>query len=315
VAAVAVQQMGARLRALDGSAGNLHECSLFLDDLVTFLELRVVVVAERPGDPAPASFRRLAVEHVSFVYPGTSRPVLSDVSLEIGGDEVVALVGTNGSGKTTLAKILCGLYTPSSGRVLWDGTDVARCDPAQLRRGVAAIFQDFVHYELSGHDNVGLGDVARIDDLAAIRRAAELAGADEAITLLPEGYETRLSRAYDGGAELSIGQWQRVALARAFFRDAPFLVLDEPTAALDAEAEHELFESLRALQRGRAVLLISHRFSSVRSADRIYLLDQGRVAEAGTHDELLALGGRYAELFTRQASAYVDGREHVPETG
>jgi len=312
VAAVAVQQLGSRLRALDGSAGNLHECSLFLDDLVSFLGLRQAVAADRPSDPAPASFRRLAMEGVSFSYPGTARPVLRDVSIEIGGDEVVALVGTNGSGKTTLAKILCGLYAPTSGRVLWDGTDVGRCDPAQVRRGVAAIFQDFVHYELSGRDNVGLGDVGRIDDLSAIRQAARLAGADDAIAGLPDGYDSRLSRAYEGGAELSIGQWQRVALARAFFRDAPFLVLDEPTAALDAEAEHELFESLRTLQRGRAVLLISHRFSSVRSADRIYLLDQGRVAEAGTHAELVALGGRYAELFTRQASAYLDRPEAVP---
>ncbi len=315
VAAVAVQQMGSRLRALNGSAGNLHECSLFLDDLVTFLGLRQAVADDRPTAAAPASFRQLRMEGVSFVYPGTTRPVLHDVSIEIGGEEVVALVGTNGSGKTTLAKILCGLYAPTTGRVLWDGEDVVLCDPEALRRGMAAIFQDFVHYELSGRDNIGLGDCDRIDDLDAIRRAAELAGADEAIGALPDGYETRLSRAYEGGAELSVGQWQRVALARAFFRDAPFLVLDEPTAALDAEAEHELFESLRALQRGRAVLLISHRFSSVRSADRIYLLDQGRVAEAGTHEELMAVGGRYAELFNRQASAYLDGHNRAAGGG
>lgn len=311
VAAVAVQQMGSRLRTLNGSAGSLYECSLFLDDLVTFLGLRDAVAADRPNEPAPASFRRLVVDDVSFTYPGTTRPVLTDVSIEIGAGEVVALVGTNGSGKTTLAKILCGLYAPSAGRVLWDDQDVGECDQSQLRRAMAAIFQDFVHYELTARDNVGLGDSDRIDDLDAIRQAARLAGADDAVARLPEGYDTRLSRAYEGGAELSVGQWQRVALARAFFRDAPFLVLDEPTAALDADAEHELFESLRTLQRGRAVLLISHRFSSVRSADRIYLLDKGRVTEAGTHGELMALDGRYAELFNRQASAYLNGHDRA----
>ena len=308
VAAVAVQQLGARLRGLDASAGTLHECSLFLNDLVTFLELRTTAEAERPTAPAPSSFHCLSVDGVSFTYPGTSQPVLRDVSIEIGDEEVVAIVGRNGSGKTTLAKILCGLYAPTSGRVLWDDLDVAGCDPDQLRRGVTAIFQDFVHYELSARDNVGLGDSARADDLDGIRRAAGQADADGFLTELPAGYETRLSRAYEGGAELSIGQWQRIALARAFFRDAPLLVLDEPTAALDAEAEHQLFESIRALQRGRAVLLISHRFSSVRSADRIYVLDGGRVAEAGTHDELLRRGGLYSRMFARQASAYLDDR-------
>ena len=308
VAAVAVQQLGARLRGLDASAGNLHECSLFLDDLVTFLDLRTTLAAERPTGPAPSSFRRLSVEGVSFVYPGTSRPVLRGVSLEIGDEEVVALVGRNGSGKTTLAKILCGLYTPTSGRVLWDDVDVAGCDPDQLRRGVTAIFQDFVRYELSAKDNVGLGDTERADDIQGIRAAARLADADAFVDGLPAGYDTRLSRSYEGGAELSIGQWQRIALARAFFRDAPLLVLDEPTAALDAEAEHRLFESVRTLQRGRAVVLISHRFSSVRSADRIYVLDGGRVVETGTHHELLGNNGTYAEMFALQASAYVDGR-------
>jgi ATP-binding cassette subfamily B protein len=224
----------------------------------------------------------------------------------LGGDDVVALVGRNGSGKTTLAKILCGLYQPTSGRILWDGVDVAGADPAELRRGITAIFQDFVHYELTARDNIALGDHGRADDLAAVGRAAAMAGVDRLLAGLPEGYETRLSRSFEGGTELSVGQWQRVALARAFFRDAPFLVLDEPTAALDAEAEYELFEKIRALQRGRAVLLISHRFSSVRSSDRIYVLDNGAVVESGSHDELIRQNGRYAEMFTLQASAYVD---------
>lgn len=309
VAAIAVQQLGARLRGIDSGAGSLHECSLFLDDLVTFLDLRAAVTIERPRGPAPSSFSRLEVHEVTFSYPGTNRSVLQDVSIEISRDEVVALVGRNGSGKTTLAKILCGLYTPSSGRVLWDGADVGECDPTLLRRAVTAIFQDFVHYELSARDNVGLGDSCRIDDLRAVHEAARKAGVEGLLAGLPDGYATRLSRAFEGGAELSIGQWQRIALARAFFRDAPFLVLDEPTASLDAESEYELFESIRSLQRGRAVLLISHRFSTVRSADRIYVLEHGRVVEAGTHDDLVDRRGRYAELFALQAAAYMPGHE------
>ncbi len=306
VAAVALQQLAYRLRAINSSTASLHECSLFLDDLISFLDLRTTIQAERPTGPAPASFRRLALDDVSFVYPGTTRAVLSGVSLEIGGGDIVALVGRNGSGKTTLAKILCGLYQPTSGRILWDGTDVAGADPAELRRGITAIFQDFVHYDLPARDNIALGDHRRADDMAAVHRAAALAGVDRLLSGLPDGYGTRLSRSYAGGTELSIGQWQRVALARAFFRDAPFLVLDEPTAALDAEAEYELFERIRALQQGRAVLLISHRFSSVRSADRIYVLEKGAVAESGSHAELMARQGRYAEMFTLQASAYLD---------
>ena len=313
VAAVALQQMGSRLRSMDTSAGTLLQCSLFLEDLVSFLDLRVATQENRPTGHAPSSFSVLKVDDVSFAYPGTSESVLSGVSFEIGAGEVVALVGRNGSGKTTLAKILCGLYQPTSGRVLWDEVDVTQSDPAALRRGVAAIFQDFVQYELSARDNIGVGDHRRIGDAESIERAAAKAGADQLLGALPDGYGTRLSRSFEGGAELSTGEWQRVALARAFFRDAPFLVLDEPTASLDAQSEEELFEGIRALQRGRAVLLISHRFSTVRSADRIYVLEQGRIVESGTHDELMSDPGRYAEMFTLQASAYLDDT-HAPPT-
>jgi ABC-type multidrug transport system fused ATPase/permease subunit len=228
--------------------------------------------------------------------------------MEIGAGEIVALVGENGSGKTTLAKLLCRLYLPHAGRVLWDGVDTATVDPDGLRRWVAVIFQDFLHYALTASENIGMGRHQQIDDPDAIRAAARQAGAHDFLARFPEGYETVLGPEFEGGKELSVGQWQRIALARAFFRDAPFIILDEPTAALDARAEHELFESIRTLCRGRSVLLISHRFSSVRSADRIYVLDAGKIVESGSHDQLMAVGGRYADLFTLQASAYLTSR-------
>ena len=309
VAAIAVQQIGMRMRMLGSTAGSLHESSLFIDDVVAFLELPPERIAGGgAGAPAPDGFTTLTVDGLHFTYPGTEREVLRNVSITIGHDEVVALVGTNGSGKTTLAKILCGLYQPTAGRVLWDDTDLAGCDPASVRRHVAAAFQDFMKYELSARHNIGLGDAARMDDETAIRDVAGAVGAAEPVGRLPAGYDTRLSRAYADGADLSVGEWQRIALARAFFRESPLLVLDEPTASLDPHSERELFESMRELQRGKALLLISHRFSSVRSADRIYVLDRGAVIESGSHDELMAMDGRYAEMFTMQAEAYaLDG--------
>jgi ATP-binding cassette subfamily B protein len=307
-AAGAVFVLGERLMNAVFSAGMLYESSLFIEDFTSFVALEPQVEARRRRDPAPPGFRRLEVDDVSFTYPSATTPALRNVSMEVGAGEIVALVGENGSGKTTLAKLLCRLYLPHGGRVLWDGVDTATVDPDQLRRSVAVIFQDFLHYALPASENVGMGRHQRIDDTAAIRGAAVQAGADEFLARLPQGYRTVLGPEFEGGKELSVGQWQRVALARAFFRDAPFIILDEPTAALDARAEYELFESIRTLLRGRSVLLISHRFSSVRSADRIYVLHGGRVVESGSHEELMDLGGRYAELFTLQASAYLASR-------
>jgi ATP-binding cassette subfamily B protein len=237
------------------------------------------------------------------------------VSLEIRRGEVVALVGENGSGKTTLAKMLAGLYRPETGSIRWDDLDVSQVDPDELRRAVAVIFQDFERYLLPARENVGLGRKERIDELESIIAAATRADAHEFLAGLPEGYETMLGREFSGGFDLSIGQWQRVALARAFFRDAPFVILDEPTASLDARAESNLFERMRELLYGRSVVLISHRFSSVRSADRIYVMHEGRVVEEGSHDELMETDGLYAELFTLQARMYVEqpGRDVAPE--
>jgi ATP-binding cassette, subfamily B, bacterial len=307
-AAGAVFVLGERLMNAVFSAGMLYESSLFIEDFTSFVAMAPHVESRRSRGPAPAGFRRLAVEDVSFTYPSATSPAVAGVSMEIGAGEIVALVGENGSGKTTLAKLLCRLYLPHGGRILWDEVDTASVDPDGLRRSVAVIFQDFLHYALPAAENIGMGRHQRIDDREAVREAAVHAGADDFLAKLPAGYETQLGPEFEGGKELSVGQWQRVALARAFFRDAPFIILDEPTAALDARAEHELFESIRTLCRGRSVLLISHRFSSVRSADRIYVLDGGRVVESGSHDELMALGGRYAGLFTLQASAYLAPR-------
>jgi ATP-binding cassette subfamily B protein len=249
-------------------------------------------------------FARITVEDLCFTYPGRDQPVLDGVSLEVGRGEVLARVGENGSGKTTLAKLLCSLYEPGKGTIRWDGVDTAGCDPAAVRANIAIVFQDFVRYpSLTAAENIGIGLPARMGDRAAIVEAATSAGAHLAIEALPKGYDTVLSRQF-GGVDLSTGQWQRVALARAFLRDAPLVVLDEPTAALDPRAERDLFETVAALYRSRAAVLISHRLSSVRFADRICVLAGGRITETGTHEELVALGGAYAELFELQARAY-----------
>jgi ATP-binding cassette subfamily B protein len=309
-------QLANQLRQLNFSATSLYEATLFIRDYSSFLTLEPAVADLEVRKPTPTGFERLSVADVSFTYPESQRPAVDGVSLEIRRGEIVALVGENGSGKTTLAKMLAGLYRPETGQILWDDVDLARVDADELRRSVAVIFQDFERYLLPARENVGLGRKERIEDFEAIVEAARRADADEFLSTLPEGYETMLGREFSGGYDLSIGQWQRVALARAFFRDAPFVILDEPTASLDARAESRLFERMHELLEGRSVVLISHRFSSVRSADRIYVMHEGRVVEHGSHDELMAEDGLYAELFTLQARAYVeDPRLALPEEG
>ncbi|HEY6666702.1 MAG TPA: ABC transporter ATP-binding protein [Propionibacteriaceae bacterium] len=307
IAVVGVTIVGQRLTMAGYSAGTLAETARYVDDYLAFAELQAQVSESKPHDPAPSSFAEMSANGVSFTYPTATEPALRDVSLGIRSGEIVALVGENGSGKTTLAKLLAGLYRPATGTITWDGIDINSVDAAQLRSGIAVIFQDFVRFHLRARDNIGLGRVDAIDDLDNIREAARHANTDEFLSSLPNGYETILGPEFEGGSDLSIGQWQRVALARAFFRQAPFVILDEPTAALDPRAEHDLFERIRGLLAGRTVLLISHRFSSVRNADRIYVLQSGRVTEAGTHDELMGVEGHYAELFRLQAAAYLAG--------
>jgi ATP-binding cassette, subfamily B, bacterial len=315
-AGLAMQQLGSRLNSLTASVGMLIESGMFLDDYRAFLEL-----ASKDGGPpdpaperadqvqhrAPQEFSGLRVEGVSFSYPSSPVPALRDVSLEIEPGEVVALVGENGSGKTTLVKLICQLYRPQAGRILWNGVDVARLPVGEARDDITVLFQDYVHYHLSAHDNIVVGRPELAEDVERAATAAERAGVARLLSSLPHGYRTRLGPQFFGGHELSVGQWQRLALARAFFRAGSFLILDEPTASLDPRAEAELFDQMRHLAGGRSVLLVSHRFSTVRSADRIYVLDHGRVIESGTHEELVALGGSYSDLFNLQVETYVTG--------
>ena len=303
-AAYAMQRIRSWLTSAVRSASSLYDGAVFLDDYTAFLELGEETATTRARGTLDGPFEVLRVDDLHFTYPGSERSALEGVDLEIRAGEVVALVGENGSGKTTLAKLLAGLYAPTSGRVSWDGVDLTTIDPASVRDHVAVIFQDFTRYRLTARENIGLGRDDRLHDTALVRAAAEAAGAAPFLERLPQQYESLLAKDLAGGHDLSVGQWQRVALARAFFRDAPFLVLDEPTAALDPRAEHALFAQMRRLAAGRTVLLISHRFSSVRDADRILVLDDAHLVEQGTHDELLALDGRYAELFRLQAAAY-----------
>lgn len=305
-AAGALLILGERIMTTVNSVGDMYEAGLFVEDFTTFLATAPVSHGSAGTAPAPAGFNRISVENVTFTYPAASAPALRGVSLEIEAGQVIALVGENGSGKTTLAKLLSRLYLPESGVISWDGVDVSGLDAWQLRRRIAVIFQDFARYDLTARENIGLGAVEHIDDPGAIEAAARHAGADRYLAALPDGYETILSPEYDGGRDLSVGQWQRVALARAFIRDAPLIILDEPTASLDPRAEHDLFSRIRTLYKGRTVLLISHRYNTVRDADHIYVLDQGRIIEHGNHDQLMTRGDVYAELFTLQANAYTD---------
>jgi ATP-binding cassette subfamily B protein len=241
---------------------------------------------------------------VSFQYPGSDRKAIDSISLTVRPGEVVALVGENGSGKTTLIKLLCRLYDPASGSIRIDGTEICQYDPASLRGQISVVFQDYVAYHLTARENIWLGSPELPADDERIMDAARRSGADDVIRRLAQGYDTMLGKWIEPGEELSVGEWQKVALARAFLRDAQILVLDEPTSGMDARAEYELFDRFRHLIRGRTAILISHRLSSVRMADRIYVLDRGQVVECGTHDELVDARGTYARLFEMQAHSY-----------
>jgi ATP-binding cassette subfamily B protein len=286
------------------SIANMVEIQLFAQNLAIFLSLEPEIVA--PAEPlsAPVAPRELRVVDLAFTYPGTTRQVLKNINFSVRPGECVAIVGANGSGKTTLAKLLLRLYDPDQGQICVDDRDIRQLDPAHLRQQMAVVFQDYARYQLSVRENIGFGQLEKMADLAQIRQVAGQVGIDTALNRLPAGYETVLGRQFEGGSELSLGQWQRVAVARALLRDAPILILDEPTAAMDAQAEYELYQQLRALARDRMTILISHRFSTVRMADRILVLEDGEIVEEGTHDTLLAQNTRYSYLFKLQASSY-----------
>jgi ABC-type multidrug transport system fused ATPase/permease subunit len=289
--------------SLSAIAG-LYEDGLYLSDLYEYLEVPVapgrgtLKAGARPGDG-------LRCEQLGFRYPGVAQPTLSNISLHLKQGMSLALVGENGSGKTTLIKLLTRLYTPDEGRILLDGSDLQDWDEQALHQRIGVIFQDYIRYQMTVGENLGVGDVAAFDDQARWRDAATQGIAAEFIERLSNGYYTQLGRWFVGGQELSGGQWQKLALSRAYMRrEADLLILDEPTAALDAAAEAAVFERFRTYAEGRMTLLISHRFSSVRNADHIIVLDQGRILEEGTHEQLMAGGGRYASLFNIQAHGY-----------
>jgi ATP-binding cassette subfamily B protein len=285
----------------------LYEDQLYLGLLFEFMDIQPVL--GDPAVPAPlpaATADGLRVQGVGFRYPGTDRDVLRNISLHIPEGRVVALVGANGSGKTSLIKLMCRLYDPTQGRITLDGQDIRSFAQDDYRRCLSVIFQDYARYAASVRENIRLGDVRLPEDSPRVADAATRSGADAFIKSLAQGYDTPLSRMFDGGAELSHGQWQKVALARAFVADSRIIVLDEPTSALDPMAEYELFKDFRSIIGQRSALVISHRLSTIRQADYIYVLDDGEIREAGTHDELMARQGTYAGLFDRQAHFYRD---------
>jgi ATP-binding cassette subfamily B protein len=290
--------------AILSAIGGMYEDNLYLSTLYDYLETPVtqnngtIVRGPQPDDG-------IRFEHVSFTYPGAERPTLEDVNLHIRPGQSLALVGENGSGKTTLIKLLTRLYLPTSGRILLDGQDLRDWDETALRDRIGVIFQDFTRYQLMVGENIGAGDVRYFEDEERWREASEKGMAAPIIEDLPHGYRTPLGKWFNDGRELSGGQWQKIALSRAFMRSrADILVLDEPTAAMDAAAEAQIFEHFRTLTQGRIAILISHRFSTVRMADQIAVLQNGRIIEHGSHDELMKLGGHYAHLFLLQAKGY-----------
>lgn len=303
-AIIALSRLASAVGGLGGPLAELSEAGLFLADQRAFYDQIQRASRRRGGELRPEPLRELVVEGVSFSYPGGDRPALTDVNLTIRAGQMVAFVGPNGSGKTTMAKILAFLYEPESGDVRWNGVSIDEYDREALRQQVTTVFQDPVTYHFTVAENVRLGDLTRAPDPTAVEKALRDAGAAETVAGLPQGVDTPLGPEFEGGTSLSGGEAQRLAIARSFYRARNLVIMDEPTSALDAQADHALFNDLKSLLRGRTAIVISHRFSNVRSADRIFVFHQGRIVEQGTHESLMAAGGLYAEMYALQASPY-----------
>jgi ATP-binding cassette subfamily B protein len=292
------------IQSVFSTFSSIADQSLFLTELVEFLRVGPKISSKPDPLPAPRPIRDgFAFEKVTFSYPGSHRRILDSLDFRLEPGERVALIGENGQGKTTLVKLITRLYDPAAGRILLDGVDLRDYSVEDLHSQIGVIFQDFMRYEMTARENIAVGRVEVVQD-GGVRRAARKSLADRFIEKLPKGYEQLLGRRFEGGVDLSGGEWQKIALARAYYRDAQLVILDEPTASLDARSEYEVFQRFAELTQGRIALLISHRFSTVRMADRIVVLEDGKIAEQGSHQQLLSLGGRYSVMFELQASGY-----------
>lgn len=298
-------QASSNLQQVFSTASGIADQALFLTDLLAFFEMKPTVTSRPGARPAPRPIRRgFEFRNVGFSYPGTERRVLSNFNLTLAPGERIALIGENGQGKTTIVKLITRLYDPSEGQILLDGVDLRDYELNDLHHEIGVIFQDFMRYEMTARENIQVGRIEETHSQEEVERAAEKSLASGVIARLERQYDQMLGRRFEGGVDLSGGEWQKLALARAYLRDAQLLILDEPTAALDARSEMEVFERFAELTAGKMALLISHRFSTVRMADRIVVLEGGRLVEEGTHAQLVALGGRYAGMFEMQAASY-----------
>jgi len=301
----AIQQASSNLQQVFSTASGIADQALFLTDLIAFFDMRPTVQSKPNGLPAPKVIQRgFEFRNVSFAYPGTERTVLKNFNLTLSPGERIALIGENGQGKTTVVKLITRLYDPTEGEILLDGIDLREYSLEDLHRHIGVIFQDFMRFEMTARENIAVGNVDQLHQQDDIELAARKSLADTVVSKLAGGYDQMLGRRFEGGVELSGGEWQKMALARAYLRDAQLLILDEPTAALDARSELEVFERFAELTAGKMALLISHRFSTVRMADRIVVLSGGRLIEEGNHQELMAKNGLYASMFEMQAASY-----------
>jgi ATP-binding cassette subfamily B protein len=301
----AIAGASTNIQAVFATFSTIADQALFVTDLLDFFAMKPTVSSKPNALPAPRPIREgFEFRNVSFTYPGQTRLVLSDVSFHLRRGERLALVGENGQGKTTIVKLLTRLYDPTAGQILLDGVDLREYDLEDLWKETGVIFQDFMRYDMTAAENIAIGKIEERDNTFRVRSAAQKSLAEQVIRKLPKSYEQILGRRFEGGVDLSGGEWQKMALARAYLRDAQLLILDEPTAALDAKSEHEVFQRFAELTHGKMALLISHRFSTVKMADRILVLEEGQIAEQGDHEQLLLRGGRYAEMFELQAASY-----------